>query len=90
VRILRLHQDHPAALVEQAVHQALVYGCVHLDGVLHCLHHLALPSDASDAETAPAPLDLAPHPEEHQPEWSGVGSQAIDLARYDLLLKSTR
>src|SRR5256885_2824800 len=33
IRILQLHQDHPVHLVEQAVEQALAFGCVHLDGV---------------------------------------------------------
>jgi len=33
IRILKLHQEHPAALVAQAVEQALEYGCVHADGV---------------------------------------------------------
>ena len=38
IRILRLHQDHPAELIDHAIDQALAYGCVHADGVLLCLH----------------------------------------------------
>jgi len=34
VRILQLHQQYPASLLELAVEQALSYGCVHLDGLL--------------------------------------------------------
>jgi len=37
VRILRLHEEHPADLILQAVEQALAYGCAHLDGVKLCL-----------------------------------------------------
>ena len=37
IRILQLHKDYPAPVLEQAIEQALSYGCVHLDGVLHCL-----------------------------------------------------
>jgi len=36
VRILKLHRDHPAPLVEQAIAQALDYGCAHADGVRLC------------------------------------------------------
>jgi transposase len=37
IRILQLHTQHPANLIEQAVSQALVYGCVHYEGVHLCL-----------------------------------------------------
>lgn len=56
VRILQLHQTYPAALVQQAIEQALSFGAVHLDGVMHCLHHLP-----SSAETLP--LDLSTRPD---------------------------
>lgn len=29
IRILHIHQDYPAALVQEAVEQALTFGCVH-------------------------------------------------------------
>ena len=43
VRILRLHETYPAQLVEQAVAQALEYGCIHADGVALCLRQLLRP-----------------------------------------------
>jgi transposase len=76
VRILQLHQEYPAALLEQAIEQALSYGCVHLDGVVHCLHQL------TDPQETHASLDLSDRP--HLQE---VGNQPVDLSRYDKLLK---
>jgi transposase len=76
VRILHLHQDYDAALIQTAIEQALVYGCVHLDGVLHCLHHLTTEHDPA------TPLDLS-----DRPHLADVGNQPIDLARYERLLK---
>ena len=78
VRVLHLHQDYPAPLLEQAIEQALSYGCMHLDGVLHCLHQLIEPQER------PSPLDLS-----HQPALEGVGNQPIDLSRYEQLLKQS-
>ena len=37
IAILKLHQEYPAGLVEQAVCQALELGAAHLDGVRLCL-----------------------------------------------------
>jgi hypothetical protein len=76
VRVLRLHQDTPAALVEQAVTQALSYGCVHFDGVSHCLHQLTHPSSQLAA------LDLSAHPHLNR-----IGTQPIDLSCYDQLVE---
>ena len=56
VRILRLHEQYPANVVEQAVAQALEYGCIHADGVALCLRQFLQP------ETAVAALDLRGHP----------------------------
>src|SRR5712692_1698324 len=53
VRILHLHKDYPADLIAQAVDQALSYGCVHLDGVVHCLRQL------TDIKEPPKSLDLS-------------------------------
>ena len=53
VKILKLHETYPANLIEQAVTQALTYGCIHADGVALCLRQLMHP------ETAVASLDLA-------------------------------
>jgi hypothetical protein len=76
VRILNLHKEHPAALVAQAIEQALEYGCTHADGVSLCLHQLLEPEK-------PIPsLDW-----NEPPPWAGVGTQAPDLACYDRLLE---
>lgn len=74
VRILRLHEQHPAGLVEQAVAQALEYGCIHADGVALCLRQLLHP------ETAVAALDLTGQPR--------LASEIAppDLRRYEQLL----
>lgn len=81
VRILELHQHHAAPLMERAIEQALAYGCVHLDGVLYCLHQL---TDKTDLEKVrdPRPLDLS-----DRPDLSSIGNQPIDLSRYERLLK---
>ena len=73
IAILKLHQDYPAAWVEQAVCQALELGAAHLDGVRLCLRQ-------SQAAQLPAQLELhlAPHLAE-------IGTQAIDLSQYDRL-----
>lgn len=76
VRILMLHQEYSASLVEQAVEHALAIGCVHLDGVMHCLHQLITPHP-----NAP-PLDLSA-----RPDLDAIGTQPIDLSRYERLLK---
>lgn len=74
VRILRLHEQYPASLVEQAVAQALEYGCIHADGVALCLRQIQHP------ETSVPALDLAAHPR--------LGSEIAppDLRRYEQLL----
>lgn len=76
IRILQLHQQHPAAQVEQAIEQALSFGCPHLDGVTHCL--LSLQS----VPVVPNSLDLSA-----QPSLAALGSQAIDLACYEQLIQ---
>lgn len=78
VRILHLHKDYPADLIEQAVDQALSYGCGHLDGVLHCLRQV------TDLHELPQSLDLS-----DRPDLQHIGTQPIDLARYERLLKSS-
>jgi len=71
-----LHQQHPARHIEQAVEQALTFGCVHFDGVKHCLEYLQRPS------TALPLLDLA-----DKPHLATLGNQPLDLARYDQLVE---
>src|SRR5260370_37921562 len=78
VRVLRLHEQYPAHLVQQAVEQALTYGCPHLDGVLHCLHQL------SDDQPVVPGMDLCDHP-----HLQAVGTQPIDLHQYEQLLSSS-
>ena len=73
--MLKLHRHHPAELVEQAVAQALEYGCLHADGVELCLHQLL---DPSVPVPSLAPSDL--------PDWASIGEQMPDLTRYDQLL----
>jgi len=75
IQVLKLHREHPAQQIEQAVTQALAYGCPHLEGVRLCLHALQHP------ETPCLPVDLAAHP-----ELAAVAQQAPDLRRYDQLL----
>jgi hypothetical protein len=76
VSILKLHEDHPADAIAEAVAQALAYGCGHFDGVSICLRQILEPE-------APIPaIDLA-----QWPELVGVGDQGINLACYDRLLE---
>jgi transposase len=76
VQILQLRQDHPAELVEQAITQALAFGCLHADGVKLCLHQLTHP-----AEPIPS---LTPTEQAH---FFQVGHQPVDLGRYERLLR---
>lgn len=78
VRVLMLHQDYPSPLIEQAVEQALALGCVHLDGVEHCLHQLTEPVHQD------SPVDLV-----LRPDLDAIGTQPVDLSRYDQLLKQS-
>jgi len=67
--------------MELAIARAISYGCVHLDGVLYCLHELAkeaLPSEPVEIK----PLDLT-----SRPDLDAIGKQPVDLARYEQLLK---
>jgi len=77
IQVLQLHTQHPASLIEQAVTQALAYGCVHYEGVLLCLNQLIMPKDL------PLPLDLdaVQLARLQQP-----GTQPVDLQQYDLLI----
>jgi transposase len=80
VRILKLHREHPADLVEQAVGLALEYGCAHVEGVELCLHQLA----------EPATLAVSLNPEltsDYPPRWVTIGTQPLELERYNQLLE---
>ncbi len=81
IRILQLHQQYPAQLVEQAIEQALSYGCVHLDGVSSCLRQLS--EEASGVISAQTGnLEQSSHP-----DLEAVNSYPVDLSRYEQLLK---
>jgi len=75
VRILNLHREHPVEQVQQAVEQALAYGCPHADGVMLCLRQLTA------SEPLVLSLDLSDHP-----ELLAVATEAPDLDCYDRLL----
>jgi hypothetical protein len=78
VKILKLHETYPADLMEQAVAQALAYGCIHADGVELCVRQLLHP------EAVRVALDLAPN--------SRLDShiEPPDLRRYEQLLVAGR
>jgi transposase len=77
VRILQLHQQHPATLIEAAIEQALAYGCVHFDGVWQCVQQQLAP------ERVASSLDLATHP-----HLAHIGTQPLDLHCYEQLLQA--
>jgi transposase len=76
VQVLRLHQQYPARQIERAVEQALAFGCIHFDGVKHCLEHLEVPISAVPL------LDLT-----DKPHLAALGSQPIELACYEQLVE---
>lgn len=74
--ILELHRQYRARVIEMAVRQALSYGCVHLDGVEHCIYQLLGREKAGGKRV-----------EETKGEEDGKG-QGIDLARYEAIVTS--
>src|SRR5260370_42669609 len=79
VRVLRLHEQYPAHLVQQAIEEALAYGCPHLDGVLHCLHQRA-----ADQPVLPE-MDLSDHP-----HLQAVCRQSLDPTQYKQIFDPCR
>lgn len=77
IQILQLHSQHPASLIEQALHQALGYGCVHYEGVRLCLNQLLLPQ----ADTMPLQLEQL-----QLARLEPSLDQPIDLQQYDQLI----
>jgi len=75
IRVLQLHQQYPAELIEQAVTQALQYHCPHADGVELCLRQLLQPA------VSPPSLDLHDHP-----RLQAVQPPPVSLAQYNQLL----
>lgn len=75
VSVLQLHQQHPAALIAEAVEQALTLGCASADGVHLCVQQLLHPA------SSPAPLDLR-----DRPQLAATHTQPVDLSVYERLL----
>ena len=78
VRILKLHETYPAPLVEQAITQALEYGCLHVDGIALCLRQILHP------EVSVAALDV-----QGRPRWANA-IEPPDLRCYEQLLGAGR
>jgi transposase len=76
ISILKLHQTHPAEMVEKAVETAVHSRMMGLDGVLYHIQRLSSPSLATE------PLDLC-----HIPQLANIGCQPIDLQMYNQLLE---
>jgi transposase len=76
IAILKLHQNHPADLVERAVAAAVQAGMLNLDGVLYHLQRLSSSLPSID------PLDLS-----HLPQLADIGCQPVDLQVYNQLLE---
>jgi transposase len=79
IQILLLHREQPAALMEQAIGQALQAGIAHLEGITFCLNRLLDPTPLV------ATLDLREHP-----TLANVGTQAVPLTQYNQLLGRDR
>ncbi len=76
ISILKLHQNYPAAVVENAITAAVSTNMPGLDGVMYQLQQLIAPAVSKE------PLDLR-----HLPLLANVGHQPVDLKRYDQLLE---
>jgi len=75
IHILKLHQYHPAEVIEQAVSQALAYNCAHRDGVELCLRQLQQPDPIFKT------LEWG-----DLPKLAQIDDQPSDLERYERLL----
>ena len=77
VRILRLHEEYPEALIAQALEQALTGHCFSADGVKQLILRLIEPAQSA------GPLDLTqwPHLNEVQVSWP-------EVSQFDRLLPS--
>ncbi len=76
IAILKLHRDHPAQEVEQAIRACLEYGTPRLDSIrlrLRC---------EREPEPLASPLDLA-----GRRQLQGIGEQPVRLGQYDRLLR---
>jgi hypothetical protein len=75
IAVLKLHRDHPADQIEQAVHAALELGAANLDGVLLCLRQLQNP-----------PPQLIQLEAERFANLAAFGNQPVNLQQYNQLL----
>ena len=76
IRILQLHRQHPAQLIEEAIAAAMDQQLCHEAGVRYCLNGLLHPTPEV------TPLDLATHP-----QLVDIGHQPIDVTHYNQLLE---
>jgi transposase len=75
IAVLKLHREHPADQVEQAVHAALELGAASLDGVRLCLRQLQHTQSQLPALEAERFASLA-----------AFGNQPVNLQQYDRLV----
>lgn len=75
IAILQLHLTYPAALVEEAITQAVAHNLPHLDGVKLCLNRLL------DTEQPPPPLTA-----DQRPYLVTASPQGVNAGQYEALL----
>jgi transposase len=75
IAILKLHQEYPTKLIEQAIKMALELGSTSLDGVLMCIRRI------QECDNSLPSLDLS-----HHPLLAQIGNQPLDLQQYNQLL----
>ena len=75
IAVLKLHRDHPADQVEQAIRAALELGAASLDGVLLCLRQLQNPQPQLSLLEAERFANL-----------TTFGNQPVNLQQYNQLL----
>jgi hypothetical protein len=75
IAVLKLHREHPADQVQQAVQAALELGAASLDGVTLCLRQLQHAQSQFPALEAERFANLA-----------AFGNQPVNLAQYDRLV----
>ena len=75
IQILQLHLEYDAAMVQQAIEQAIMANMPHLNGVQFCLNRLLDPTPMT------TPLTTLP-----QPHLADIGQEPPSLPRYDQLL----
>jgi hypothetical protein len=74
IAVLKLHQEHPADQIQQAVHDALELGAASLDGVRLCLRQL---------QTSQPPLPTLEA--QRFASLAAFGNQPLNLQQYDQL-----